>query len=559
MVFSHWIRRLAAFALLATNVAYAVPTHYIVFTMDDFDHVHPAFYTEVDLAKPDPAATPRSAGGHEASIAYHVWRDGTDLGERTLNLPDLRAEFARDPARGDDAIESHRINQTERSFVLRIPLDEADTIEFVQHGLSERFDLATLASRARSLALADQVPSLQIGRDVTSGNPANRVDILVMGDGYQSTEQNKFNTDAMILHDSFFGLTPYKEYQSFINWTTGFSASAQSGADHPPYLAGCTSPTCCADSDAIGDPLAGQMVNTAFNGKFCDYQIQRLVTVSNSSVLAAAAAYPGWDKIFVLVNDATYGGSGGNISVTSTHTQAKQIILHEYGHSFSHLADEYSSPYPGFPACSDLSGSAPCEANVTNQTAPAQVKWSTWFTPGNPIPTPSGYPGVGLFQGARYLSLGMYRPVDTQCLMQYLNQPFCPVCRQEYVRTLYRGGFGVPAAGIDLIEPGTESPPTTAPVIIASGNSGTFLATVLQPSIGSLEVKWYFDGNAINGATSPSYLFNATAAGPHTLELRVKDLTAFVAPSMAGSLLAHSRSWTIQVTAGDLIFKHGFE
>ena len=559
MASSRWISRLAGFALLATHAAHAVPTHYIVFTVDDFDHVQPVFHAEVDLARPDAAAVAQTMAGHEASITYHAWRNGIDLGARTLSLPDLRAEFARDPARGDYSIESHRVDQTGRSFVLRIPVDEADTIEFGQNGLSERFELATLADHARSLALANQVPSLQIGRELTSGNPANRVDILVMGDGYQSTEQNKFNTDAMILHDSFFGLTPYREYQSFINWATGFSASAQSGADHPPYLAGCTSTACCADSDAIGDPLAGQMVNTAFNGRFCTSQIQRLVTVSSSFVLAAAAAYPGWDKIFVLVNDATYGGSGGNISVTSTHAQAKQIILHEYGHSFSHLADEYSSPYPGFPACSDLAGNAPCEANVTNQTGPAQVKWSSWFTPGNPIPTPSGHAGVGLFQGARYLSSGMYRPVDTQCLMQYLNQPFCPVCRQEYVRTLYRGGFGAPAAGIDLIEPGTESPPTAAPVVIAAGGSGTFQATLLQPSSGALEVEWYLDGNPISGATSPSYPFNATTAGPHTLELRVKDLTSLVAPSMAGSLLVHSRSWTIQVAAGDLIFRHGFE
>ena len=184
--------------------------------------------------------------------------------------------------------------------------------------------------------------------------------MLVMGDGYTSAQQALFDNDAMILYDAFFNLSPYKEYQSFVNWTTGFVASNQSGADHPPYQAGCTTSTCCADPEAQSDPFAGQFVNTAFSATFCPFQIHRLVTVNDGAVLAAAAAYPDWDKIVVVVNDSVYGGSGGGISVTSTHAQASQIVLHEYGHSFTELADEYSSPYPGFPACSDTSSGAPC-------------------------------------------------------------------------------------------------------------------------------------------------------------------------------------------------------
>jgi hypothetical protein len=547
--------------MLASTVAGARPAHYVVFTLDAHAQAQPMYYARVELADAPHYAATAVASGNEERVAWHAWKGGTDLGERSVAIPLLHGEFARDPDHGDGSIVAHHPAQAERSFVLRIPLDEADAVEFSgAAGMTQRFELAALAAQAQALPLASRAVQMQVAQAPLDGNPANRVDMLVMGDGYTGAQQGLFNSDAMILHDAFFNLTPYREYQSFVNWTTGFVASNQSGADHPPYQAGCTTSACCADPEAQSDPFAGQFVDTAFSATFCPFQIHRLVTVSNGAVLAAAAAYPDWDMIVIVVNDSVYGGSGGNISVTSTHPQASQIVLHEYGHSFSNLADEYSSPYPGFPACSDLSGNAPCEANVTNQTSAGQVKWNSWFTPGNPIPTPAGTSGVGLFQGARYLSSGMYRPVDTQCLMQFLGMPFCPVCRQEYVRTLYRGGWGVPAGGIDLIEPGSESPGTSQPVSYAIGTSQPFSATLLQPSIGSLEVQWLLDGNPIGGANAPSYMFSQIGATPatRTLTLRVRDLTSYVSPQMAGSLLEHARSWTIHVS-DDVIFRNGFD
>lgn len=564
MTMRKWMGGLAVLVAISSTGAMAMPAHYVVFTMDVEGHVRPDFYARVELARPlasTPANDASVNGSHaDERIAYRAFRDGVDLGERSVTLPEVRGEFAHDPDRGDGRIEAYPVKATERSFVLRIPLDEADAVEFAGEKVApQRFELAELAAKARTLPLASFTPAVQIVREPQSGSPANRVDLLVFSEGYTSAQQATFNADAQILHDSFFGLTPYHQYQSFVNWTTAFVASTQSGADHPPYQAGCTTAACCSDAEAQTDPLAGQFVNTAFDAKFCDYQIHRLLTINTAKVNASAAAYPDWDKIVIVVNDPVYGGSGGDISVTSTHAQAKQIVLHEYGHSFSGLADEYSSPYPGFPACSDLSGSGNCEANVTNQTAAAQVKWSSWFTPGNPIPTPGGTPGVGLFQGARYLTSGMYRPADT-CLMKVLGVAFCPICAQEYVLSLYRGGFGVPAGGIDLIEPGSESPATAAPVAYDVGSTQTFQATLLQPTVGSLAVQWYLDGNPIGGANAPSYAFSTASGTPatHALELRVTDQSTLVKPAMAGSLLVHSRTWTIHVSS-DTIFKNGFE
>lgn len=543
-------------AWFAAGLAQAVPAHYVVFEQEATGHVRPVYYRQVEVAKADwSTAAPRAPD----DVAYRLWRDGVEQGVRRVAARSLRAEFARDPARGDDRIESRRVGPAPRHFVVRVALAEGDAIEFGDGPSAQRFDLAGVAAHARSLARASVAP-VQVQRAAGAGDPGNRVDVLVLAEGYTAAQRTQFDLDVATLRDSFFGLTPYREYGSFVNWTTGFVASNESGADHPPYQAGCTQSTCCSDADAQGDPRAGQFVDTAFDSTFCYYQIQRLLYLDAAAAFAAASAYPDWDELVVVVNDPVYGGAGGPLSTTSVHPQAKQIVLHEYGHSFSGLADEYFYPDPAPPGCSDVSGGLPCEANVTDRTSASEVKWRSWFTPGNPIPTPAGTSGVGLFEGASYVPSGLFRPVDTMCLMNYLNKPFCPVCAQEYVRVLYRGGFGSPAGGIDLIEPGSETPAATVPVAYAAGTDLAFGVSLLQPTIGALDVQWYLDGGPIAGATGTTHVFSQAAATPavRTLEVRVKDLTPLVSASMAGGLLEHRRAWTLRVF-GDAIFEDGFD
>ncbi|WP_363799600.1 M64 family metallopeptidase [Lysobacter firmicutimachus] len=557
MTFSPLLR-FAGLCLLAISSAQAaVPAHYIVFERDAQGRAEPVFYTQVQLAdgQHDRAGALAVERGVER-IAYRALRNGAKSAmayeARQANF--LRAEFARDPRYGDGTIESHPLlRDPHRAFVVRVPLADADAIEFGEGAgrTAQRFDLRALALDASRLPLAATTVSAGVSGAVGDKalNSANRLDILVLGDGYTAAEQSLFAEHAAALKTAMFQVSPYKEYQSFVNWQAGFVASGQSGADHPPYQAGCTGTNCCADSAARSDPRAGRFVATALDATFCTSQIHRLLTARSSKVMAAAAGFPDWDKIIVTVNDPVYGGAGGSYAVLSAHSSAALIAIHEFGHSFHGLADEYETPYPGFPACSDVGGSVPCEANVTNQSNASLVKWRSWFTPGLPIPTPDGTAGTGLFEGARYRSAGMYRPVDASCLMRALGTSFCPVCRQEYVRKLYRGGFGSPAAGIDLIEPGSESPVPSATVNYVRGSTRRFSTRLLRPGAGTLGVQWYLDGVAIPGATSPSYDFVQTATTPatRTLELRVTDRTAFVQPSMAGDLLRHQRRWTIRV------------
>jgi len=439
----------------------------------------------------------------------------------------------------------------QKAFVVRLPSLEGARLALTPAGGEARvtateLDLDALAAD-QTLPLASYRPRAALSEPAP--NSGNRVDLLIMGDGYTSAQQTKFSTDAANLVASFFSASPYAEYKSFVNTSTLFTASAQAGADHPPYNASCaatTFPSCCADATMQTDPLRGTFVTTAFDGTYCSFNIHRLVVVNNSKVLTAAAASPGWDEILVVVNDTTYGGSGGQVGVLSTHASAVAVAQHEYGHTFTKLADEYTSAYPGFPACTDAAGSStPCESNVTDQTSRSAIKWNPWILGSTPVPTTGTDPTiVGLFLGARYLTSGMYRP-QYDCGMKSLGVAFCKVCAQGYVLALYRGGWGTPSTGIDTIEPGSESP-APGTVSLTLPGSRVFSVTLLQPQGNTVAGTWYLNGVAAGSGST--YTFSPSTAGTYTVMLRAHDGTSLVNATMGGALLDRTRTWTVNVT-----------
>lgn len=540
----------------------AEPAHYVVFRLAEDGTAVPLFHREVDMTI-DHATPPPKALRTGADAPDRVTFRGLAHGySRHVDIPRvLHAGFARDARTGLGEIDGREVANPSREFVVRVPVTE-DVIEIdTGNGEPQRFDLAALAAHADSLPLAGRVPKPAHPRGArgTGGDPANRVDMLVFADGFTADQEDLFQAKTAALRDAFFAHSPYLEYENFVNWTPVFFVSQDEGATHPPYQPGCNSSSCCADASAQSDSLAGQVTDIAFASRFCVAQVHRLIVADYGLVMAAAADYPDWDVIIVSVNDPVYGGSGGAIGTISSHVQAPLVIVHEYGHTFTDLADEYDTAYPGFPTCSDIGGTA-CEANVTDQTLASQIKWAPLLTPGIDIPTPPGTPGTGLFEGARYISSGMYRPAD-QCMMRSLGPAFCAVCKQEYVRQIYRGWGGVPANGIDLIEPGSESPSSDAPVAYAVGSFMPFSADVLRPAGGSVTIEWRLDGTPIADAADADFLLSQASEFPvtRTLELRVTDTTDLVSPAMEDGLLTSTRSWTIHVTVADRIFADGFE
>jgi hypothetical protein len=549
----------AVFCVLTAPQVFASPGHYFVFEIDASGKPVPVFYQAVNYADLPNAAESERVQAATDPDQITVQSGGQIMTEEVPRF--VRGEFGKN-ADGLGEIESVSVPIEPRSFAVRVWDTGKDQRLLLDYqGQRHEFAVADLLARRKEFALANFAPTVQINRAISSGPPANRVDILVFGDGYTAAQQALFNTNAATLQTSMFNLSPYREYQNFVNWTTAFVASNQSGADHPPYQAGCTTTTCCNDTAAQTDPHAGQFVDTAFDARFCTSQIHRLLTVNSSKVNAVAAAYPDRDQIVMVVNDDVYGGSGGPLSTTSTNPSADQIVLHEYGHTFHRLADEYF--YTGTPpalACSDISGAAlsACSINVTNVTDSAAVKWRLWFTPGNPIPTPVGTAGVGLFQGASYDNTNLYRPVDS-CLMRFLGVQFCAVCKEAYVKRIYRGGFGVPAAGIALIDPGTASPPNAATINLTSGVAQTFSASVLTTvPTNTIQTTWRINGTTVGSGASFSY--TPITAGTYTLELQALDITTLVKPANVVGPLETRLSWTLSVSGNtDNIFGNGFE
>src|ERR1044072_6919570 len=250
---------------------------------------------------------------------------------------------------------------------------------------------------------------------INNGSSANRVDIVILGDGYTSSQMEKYRNDVQNAMTQFFNNEPFHEYRNFFNVHRIDVVSSQSGADHPERAS---------------------FVNTALDATYNCSGIQRLICVNNGKVftILGNSLNPSQrDIVIVIVNDPEYGGSGGSVAVTSTNVEVIELILHELGHSFGLLADEYGGPPP--PACNNTI--EPSAANATKATDRATIKWNHWIDASTPIPTLSTLQGVpGLYEGAVYCDAGLYRPTSGSRI-RLLGRPYEPINTEQLIRRIY--------------------------------------------------------------------------------------------------------------------------
>lgn len=290
-----------------------------------------------------------------------------------------------------------------------------------------------------------------------NGPSAAKVDLLVMGDGYTAADMKKFEADVRRLSDYLFTVSPFKERARDFNVWALAVPTPESG---------------------ISRPSGGVHRGSALGTRYDIFGSERYVLTLDNRALRDIAQHAPYEFIEILVNNDTYGGGGifGQFSTAAAGNDwANYLFVHEFGHHFAGLADEYYTS----PVAYQSSGARmePWEPNVTALRDPAALKWNKLVKAGTPLPTPwpkaeyeqyardyqkrraelranarpesemsalfredlehtrvqfSKAPhrhDVGAFEGANYEASGYYRP-QMQCLMFDRSDKFCSVCAE---------------------------------------------------------------------------------------------------------------------------------
>jgi hypothetical protein len=269
---------------------------------------------------------------------------------------------------------------------------------------------------------------------VDSGPNGSRFNVVLMGDGYQSSQMAKFAQDAQTFVNTLLATSPFNALRARINVHRVDVTSTDSGADEPALCGG-----------------SGATPRTYFDASFCNSGVQRLLMVnSGTAITVADAQVPEHHVVMVIVNSTLYGGSGGPVACFSLAANASEIGIHEMGHSAFGLADEYES-YLGCGLDTDRNNHPavePAEPNVTVNSNRDTIKWRDLIGSATAMPTthnancsncdpqpnPVAEATVGAFEGAHYYHCGAFRP-QFNCRMRVLGNPFCAVCERR-IRTI---------------------------------------------------------------------------------------------------------------------------
>ena len=355
----------------------------------------------------------------------------------------------------------------------------------------------------------------------SSGPDENRINVAILGDGYTRGELGKYANDVERLLAGFFGDQPFADYAAYFNVRRVDVVSNESGADHPAQ-------------NVYRDTALGAYYDCA--------DLPRLICVDYDAVvdvLDRSLAVNARDIVMVLVNDDEYGGSGGFFSVASTHELSAELMLHEVGHSFGLLADEYGG---GGPACDNTV--EPPVVNVTRESTASSIKWSYWIEPGTRVPATDTMPGVvSAYEGAMYCDSGLYRPTfDSK--MRSLSKPFEQVNTEQLIRRIY-----------NLVSPIDAVSPTTTELRSERCESLEFSVKTPgehQARPGTLETSWSINGEMVTTGSSLTVGSCLLPVGMNRIEAEVRDVTTAVRRDLDDALVERFRwdlEFRVRVTA----------
>lgn len=247
-----------------------------------------------------------------------------------------------------------------------------------------------------------------------AGEPATSLDIVFVPEGYTAEELPKFKADCERLTGYLFKNQPYDKYIDKINVYAVMAPSQESGSDIP-----------------------GKDVwkKTIVNSGFYTFDIERYLTTPDMKSVRDVAANAPYDAICVIANSKVYGGGGiynFYALFTSDNQFADYVFVHEFGHSFVGLGDEYFDSSVAYENFYDLNYE-PWEPNLTTLVN-FDTKWKDMLPLGTPVPTPANEKDnikLGAYEGGGYVTKGIYRP-SYDCSMKSISyNNFCPVCRRS--------------------------------------------------------------------------------------------------------------------------------
>jgi len=301
-----------------------------------------------------------------------------------------------------------------------------------------------------------------------SGPSKDKVDLLILGDGYTAGDMKKFEGDARRLAAHLFEVSPFRERANDFNVWAMAAPTQESG---------------------VSRPSTGIHHESVLGARYDIFGSERYVLTLDNRALRDLAQYAPYEFIEILVNNDTYGGGGifGQFSTAAaSNAWSNYLFVHEFGHHFAGLADEYYTSPVAYQ--SSDARMEPWEPNVTALRDPARIKWKQHVKAGTPLPTPwpkeeyeaysrdyqkrraalraANRPEaemnalfqddlvqtramfanqahrneIGAFEGANYEAKGYYRPA-MQCIMFDRSEQFCSVCQDGItdIINLYAG------------------------------------------------------------------------------------------------------------------------
>ncbi|MCR5139682.1 MAG: M64 family metallopeptidase [Bacteroidaceae bacterium] len=348
------------------------------------------------------------------------------------------------------------------------------------------------------------------------GSSDNHVNLVFLGDGYVESEMNTFVEDVQKATNAFFKETPWNNYKDYFNVFLIKTPSKVSGAGMSPK----------------------ETIHNFYGTTFGFNGTDRLLYPNNITTVRRVLKnhIPNYNIPVIIVNSTKYGGAGGEVMTFSKAPEAFEIFLHEVGHGFADLADEY---WPGDARARE-------RPNMTRINNSKLIKWKNWC----------GSEGIGIYP---YFEKPTWFKPSVICKMGSLGPDYCAVCRQAIIESIheivnpinsYQPDNSTPLS-IDTLKLVDFDVTKINPTLKKTIPYMRFKLDLIKPNPNTLDVTWTLNGKVI-GTNQDSLIINFKLLTKEELELiaTVEDKTNNLRVDDHSTIHAHSVRWLLGIASG---------